>query len=133
MKFKKGMGWKAGYDEKTGHCAAETGGPGAYDLYEIDKETFDRLDPHDDCASRDLIHKGRHLYMDVNDRCGPPYTVVLDSDYKTIAPWANVISSGEVWPDELVDAAVEVFASERQNREQRRRKRAEREAKKGKS
>ena len=70
--------------------------------------------------------------MDVNDRCGPPYTVVLDSDYKTIAPWANVISSGEVWPDELVDAAVEVFASERQNREQRRRKRAEREAKKGK-
>ena len=133
MQFKKGMGWKAGYDEKTGHCAAETGGPGAYDLYEIDKATFDRLDPHDDRASRDLIHKGRHLYMDVNDRCGPPYTVVLDSDYKTIAPWANVISSGEVWPDELVDAAVEVFASERQNREQRRRKRAEREAKKGKS
>ena len=133
MQFKKGMGWKAGYGEKTGHCAAETGGPGAYDLYEIDKETFDRLDPHDDRASRDLIHKGRHLYMDVNDRCGPPYTVVLDSDYKTIAPWASVISSGEVWPDELVDAAVEVFASERQNREQRRRKRAEREAKKGKS
>ena len=133
MQFKKGMGWKAGYDEKTGHCAAETGGPGAYDLYEIDKETFDRLDPKDDRASRDLIHKGRHLYMDVNDRCGPPYTVVLDSDYKTIAPWANVISSGEVWPDELVDAAVEVFASERQNREQRRRKRAEREAKKGKA
>lgn len=132
MQFKKGMGWKAGYDEKTGHCAAETGGPGAYDLYEIDKATFDRLDPHDDRASRDLIHKGRHLYMDVNDRCGPPYTVVLDSDYKTIAPWANVISSGEVWPDELVDAAVEVFASERPNREQRRRKRAERESKKGK-
>ena len=133
MQFKKGMGWKAGYDEKTGRCAAETGGPGAYDLYEIDKATFDRLDPKDDRASRDLIHKGRHLYMDVNDRCGPPYTVVLDSDYKTIAPWASVISSGEVWPDELVDAAVEVFASERQNREQRRRKRAEREAKKGKS
>ena len=132
MQFKKGMGWKAGYDEKTGHCAAETGGPGAYDLYEIDKETFDRLDPHDDRASRDLIHKGRHLYMDVNDRCGPPYTVVLDRDYKTIAPWANVISSGEVWPDELVDAAVEVFASERQNRAQRRKKRAAREAKKGK-
>ena len=132
MQFKKGLGWKAGYDEKTGHCAAETGGPGAYDLYEIDKETFDRLDPNADSTSRDLIYKGRHLYMDVNDRCGPPYTVVLDSDYKTIAPWASVISSGKVWSDELTDAAVEAFASESQNREQRRRKRAGREAKKGK-
>ena len=132
MQFKSGMGWKAGYDEKTGNCAAETGGPGAYDLYEISKETFDLLDPENNRVSCDLIYKGRHLYMDVNDRCGPPYTVVLDSDYLEIAPWAKVVSSGHVWSDELTDAAVELFASERQNREQRKKKRAEREAKKSK-
>ena len=51
------------------------------------------------------------------------YTVVFDSDYETIAPWANVVSSGKVWPDELTDAAVEIFESEKDNREQRRKKR----------
>ena len=129
MRFKSGMGWKAGYDEKTGRCAAETGGPGAYDLYEITKETWDRLDAANDSASRDLIHKGRHLYMDVNDRCGPPYTVILDDEYREIAPWANVVSSGRVWSDELTDAAVELFDSEEQNRGQRRKKREQRKAK----
>ena len=132
MQFKSGMGWKAGYDEKTGRCAAETGGPGAYDLYEITKEVFDRIDEANDRASRDLIHAGRHLYMDVNDRCGPPYTIVFDDEYREIAPWANIVGGDHVWPDELTDAAVELFASEAPNREQRRRKRAEREAKKGK-
>ena len=64
--------------------------------------------------------------MDVNDRCGPPYTVVLDHDYKTLCPWADVVSSGRVWPDELTDVAVELFESEKNNREQRRKKREER-------
>ena len=123
MQFKSGMGWKAGYDEKTGNCAAETGGPGAYDLYEISKETFDLLDPENDGASRDLIYKGRHLYMDVNDRCGPPYTIVFDDDYEKLCPWAKVMKSGRVWPDELTDAVVEVLESEKDNRAQRREKR----------
>ena len=61
--------------------------------------------------------------MDVDDRCGPPYTVVLDDDYEKLCPWANVVSSGRVWPDELTDAAVEIFESEKNNREQRRKKR----------
>ena len=39
------------------------------------------------------------------------------------------MKSGTVWPDELTDAAVEIFASEKNNREQRRRKREEREKK----
>ena len=71
--------------------------------------------------------------MAVDDRCGPPYTVILDSDYEKLCPWAKVIKSGEVWPDELVDEAVEIFASEKKNREQRRRKRAEREKNKKES
>ena len=73
-----------------------------------------------------LIAQGRHLYMTVNDRCGPPYTVILDSDYQKLCPWAETVTTGEVWPDELTDAAVEVFASEADNREQRRKKREQR-------
>ena len=111
MQFKKGDGWKAGFDDNTGT-----------------KEIYDRLeDGMSDKDSYELIREGRLLYMAVDDRCGPPYTVILDSDYEKLCPWANVIKSGEVWPDELVDEAVEVFASEKKNREQRRRKRAERE------
>jgi hypothetical protein len=34
--------------------------------------------------------------------------------------------SGTLWDEDMTDAAVEVFASEADNREQRRRKRAER-------
>ena len=134
MIFKSGIGWKACYDPKTDRYTAETGGCGGYDLFEINKEIWDNLGGKDvsDSASCSMIHNGRHLYMDVNDRCGPPYTVILDSDYKELCPWANIISSGPVWDDDLTDAAVEVFASEKQNREQRRKKRAEREKNKKK-
>ena len=65
--------------------------------------------------------------MAVDGRCGPPYIVILDPDYQIICPWAKTVKSGKVWPDELVDAAVEVFESEKQNREQRRKKRKDRE------
>jgi hypothetical protein len=61
--------------------------------------------------------------MSVDDRCGPPYTIVFDDDYETLCPWANVMKSGKIWPDALTDAAVELFASEKNNRDQRRRKR----------
>ena len=133
MQFKQGCGWKACYDEKRNLYTAETGGCGGYDLFQITKEIYDRIGESDvsDSDSERLIHTGRHLYMDVNDRCGPPYTVVLDDEYCDLCPWANVICSGPVWGEELTDAAVEVFASEAQNRPQRRKKRAEREKKKG--
>ena len=60
--------------------------------------------------------------MSVDDRCGPPYSVVFDDDYKALAPWAKVTGSGRQWSDELTDAAVELFESEKNNREQRRQK-----------
>ena len=66
--------------------------------------------------------------MDVNDRCGPPYTVILDDDYKTLCPWADIISSGKVWDADATDAAVEVLESEKKNRAQRREKRKRRES-----
>lgn len=128
MRFKKGSGWKACFNEEDGSYTAEYGGCGAYHLYEITEEIFDMLQdgiPEWDAAC--LISEGRHLYMDVNDRCGPPYTVILDNDYEKLCPWANVVSSGRVWPDELTDAAVELFESEKKNREQRHKRREARE------
>ena len=127
MKFKKGNGWKACYDEETGIYTAERSGPGYYNLYEITGEIFDALtDGMSDWDSYHLIKDGRDLYMAVDDRCGPPYTVVLDDDYKTLCPWAELPESKTVMPEALTDAAVELFASEANNREQRRKKREER-------
>ena len=131
MEFKSGNGWRCCYDPETGLYTAETGGGTNHNLYEITKEIYEQVDPSDNSGSMRLIFSGRHLYMTVNDRCGPPYTVVFDSDYETLCPWAQVIGTGRVWPDELTDAAVELFESEKNNREQRRKKREEREKRQG--
>ena len=126
MEFKKGCGWKACYDEETGRCTAERSGAGYYDLYEISPDTYARIEDGGGLESERLICKnGRRLYMDVNDRCGPPYTIVFDDEYEKLCPWANVVSSGKVWPKELTDAAVELFASEKPNREYRKKKKNE--------
>ncbi len=127
MEFKEGCGWKACYDEERDLYTAERSGCGYYHLYEINAEIYNALEEGmGDADSLHLIDKGRHLYMDVDDRCGPPYPVVLDDDYESLCPWAKVSSSGRVWSAELTDAAVELFESEKDNREQRRRKREER-------
>ena len=123
MEFKQGNGWRCCYDPETGSYTAETGGGCNHNLYEITKEIYDHVDDPDVKWPTSLIAKGRHLYMTVNDKCGPPYTVILDSDYQKICPWAKTTTSGDIWPDELTDAAVEIFASEANNREQRRKKR----------
>ena len=130
MIFKKGNGWRCCYDPETGLYTAEVGGGPGYDLYEITKEIFDRVDdPNVERPAR-LIHKGRHLYMAVDDRCGPPYTVILDSDYQKLCPWAKTRVYGGVWDEDMTDAAVEAFACEADNRPQRRAKKAAREKKK---
>ena len=126
MLLLEGSGWKACFDEGRKLYTAETSVPGAYNLYEIDDETFKTLSRKtlsDDEAYCMIHDKGRHLYMDVNDRCGPPYTVVFDDDYRSLCPWTNVSGGENVWPKELTDAAVELFDSEKNNREQRRKKR----------
>ncbi|MDO4520379.1 MAG: hypothetical protein Q4B44_01935, partial [Erysipelotrichaceae bacterium] len=75
MQFKKGQGWKACCDEETGRYFGEYGGIQAYHLYELTKEMYENLD--EDMTEGDaagIMHEGRHLYMSVDDRCGPPYT-----------------------------------------------------------
>ena len=125
MKFKEGTGWKACFNEEKGVYGAEVIFQGSWELYEISAETFGRLSeavPGDE-AER-LISGGRRLYFHVNDRCGPPYTVVLDEDYADYCPWmARSKPAGMTWSRELTDAAVELFESEKDNREQRRKKR----------
>ena len=128
MQFKTGWGWKACFDDDSGRCFGEYGGIQAYHLFELTKEIFDRLDEEmTEGDAGHIMYDGRHLYMAVDDRCGPPYTIVFDDDYEKLCPWASVMKGGRVWPDELTDAAVELFESEKNNREQRRRKREERE------
>ncbi len=127
MQIKEGSGWKAWNDEKNSRCFGEYGGGMSYHLFELTEEQFGRLDASMTESDASLImYEGRHLYMSVNDRCGPPYTVVFDDDYETLCPWAGIVSAGKVWPDALTDAAVEIFESEKQNREQRRKKREQR-------
>lgn len=135
MTFIQGSGWKAHFDEERNLYTARTSVPGAIKLFEINEEVFESLksDEMSDDDKYCLIHdKGRKLYMDIDDRCGPPYTVVLDDDYKTLCPWAELPESHTVWPEALTDAVVELFASEANNREQRREKRAKREQEKDK-
>ena len=127
MEFKSGVCWRCCYDPETGLYTAEIGGGPNHDLYEITKEIYDKVDAPDTESPIRLIIEGRHLYMAVDDRCGPPYSVVLDSDYKKLCPWAKTTVSGTIWDEDMTDAAVEVFASEADNREQRRAKKAERE------
>ncbi len=114
MLFKKGNGWKACFDSSNGRYFGEYGGIQEYHLYEITKEIFDRLDQKmsESDAGR-IIHEGRHMYMSADDRCGPPYTIVFDDDHAKLCPWANIVESGTVWPDELTKAVVGLFASEK--------------------
>ena len=135
MTLIQGSGWKAHFDEERNLYTARTSVPGAIKLFEINEEVFKSLQS-DELSDDDkycLIHdKGRKLYMDIDDRCGPPYTIVLDDDYRTLCPWAELPESNTVWPEALTDAVVELFASEANNREQRREKRAKREQEKDK-
>ncbi len=128
MEFKEGPGWKCCHDPERGLYTAQIGGGVNCTLYEITKEIYDRVDdPSLDWPAR-LIADGRKLFMSVNDRCGPPYTIVFDSDYEELCPWSDAVPTGRRWSDEMTDAVVEVLESEKDNREQRRRKRREREA-----
>ena len=130
MKIKEGTGWKAGYNEEKGLYGAEVIFQGSWELYEISAAVFNNLHPNmSGGEAEQLIRTGRRLYMHVNDRCGPPYTIVLDDEYAAYCPWmAKAEPAGNTWGEDMTDAAVELFESEKDNREQRRKKREEREA-----
>ena len=128
MKIKEGTGWKACFNEENGKYGAEIMFQGSWDLYEITASAFNALSKSTSSSTAEaLITAGRRLYSHVNDRCGPPYTIVLDEDYAEYCPWMKASEPvGKTWSAEMTDAAVEVFDSEKKNREQRRKKREQR-------
>ena len=127
MKMKEGTGWKACYNEEKGVYGAEVMFQGSWNLYEISGSVFSSLSKNMDSREAErLIQTGRCLYTHVNDRCGPPYTSVLDDDYAVYCPWmADSKPVGKTWNKELTDAAVELLDSQKENREQRRKKRGQ--------
>ncbi|MBR7091963.1 MAG: hypothetical protein IKI50_02120 [Clostridia bacterium] len=128
MKIKEGTGWKAAYNEEKGLYGAEVIFQGSWELYEISAAVFNSLTKDTDSrGAEELIQTGRRLYAHVNDRCGPPYTIVLDDDYALYCPWmAKAEPAGKTWSEDMTDAAVELFESEKDNRDQRRKKREQR-------
>ncbi len=128
MKMKEGTGWKACYNEEKGVYGAEVVFQGSWSLYEISASVYNSLSKNmESRKAEELIQTGRHLYSHVNDRCGPPYTIVLDDDYAVYCPWMGDSKPvGKTWSKEMTDAAVELFDSEKDNREQRRKKRTQR-------
>ncbi len=120
LRFKTGPGWKVCYDSERGLYTAEAFQAGYYDLYEIDEEIFSKLKTKgmERRFAHELIAAGRHLYKSVSDRNGS-YDIVLDENYASLCPWADVQKTGEIWGPELTDLAVAIFDSEKQNREQR--------------
>lgn len=126
MKLKEGTGWKACYNEDTGLYGAEVMFQGSWDLYEISAAVYGSLSKSmPGSEAEKLICSGRRLYSHVNDRCSPPYNVVLDEDYADYCPWMKSAEpAGKTWDTGLTDAAVELLESEKDNREQRREKRS---------
>ena len=127
MKIKEGTGWKACYNEEKGVYGAEVMFQGSWSLYEITAAVFNSLSKNMAGGEAErLIQTGRCLYSHVNDRCGPPYTIVLDEDYAVYCPWMGESKPvGKTWSKEMTDAAVELLESQKDNREQRRKKRGQ--------
>ena len=128
MQIKEGIGWKAGYNSEKGVYGGEVIFQGSWDLYEISASVYDSLSKNMAIGEAEkLIQTGRHLYSHVNDRFNPPYTIVFDDDYAVYCPWMAASKPvGKTWSEKMTDAAVELFESEKDNREQRRQKRDKR-------
>lgn len=121
--------WKACYDSDRELYTAETWGKGCNELWEITKETFDLItlpDVTGEEAIKLIRTEGRCLLKNVCDKCGLPYSVILDSDYKDLCSWSEMKPDFPVWGEALTDGAVEFFDSQKSNRAQRRAKRKQR-------
>ena len=87
MQFKKGIGWKACYDEEKNTYTAQRSWRGFYQLCEIDAETYDKLGGEEDADK--LIGAGRVLFESDDDYYCQRYYRVLDENYDELAPWSS--------------------------------------------
>ena len=131
LQFKKGLGWKACYDDEKNLYTAKTSWRGDFDLYEISAEIFNQLgEPGVD--SDELISTGRHLYYSQDSPIGPPTDMVIDENYATLCSWAEIQESGNVMPEKLTDFAVDLWENEetRERRKKQKKDKTENEIKK---
>jgi len=100
MEFKEGLGWKACYDDERNLYTAQRKWRGAYHLYEIDKEIYEKLDikEKDEDDADKLIMQGRCLFESDDDYYTSPYYTIHDENYHELAPW-----SGAKWIAEKTD------------------------------
>ena len=121
MKIKEGIGWKACHNEEKDVYGAEVVFQGSWELYEITADVFNRLDSKMSGGEAErLLAGGRRLYMHVNDRCGPPYTVVLDDDYMDYCQWMRKSEPvGKTWDKPLTEAAKKVFGIENKKKKKK--------------
>lgn len=111
LHFKKGLGWKACYDDERNLYTAQRSWRGDYHLYEINEEIWNQLDDSDVDADR-LIHTGRHLYYSEDSPCGPPTDMIIDENYADLCSWADIQTSGNVMPKALTDFAVQLWEND---------------------
>lgn len=121
LHFKEGIGWKACYDDEKNIYTAKTSWRGDYHLYEIDAEIYNRIG-EPGVYSDELIHTGRHLYYSQDNPIGPPTDMVIDENYATLCPWAEIQTSGHVMPNELTDIAVELLENEETRKHRKKKK-----------
>lgn len=119
MQIKKGIGWRACFDEQTGLYTAKSSWRGDYYLYEITKEIFDRLDNHDkDEYPDDMIKTGRLLYESHDNEYSSPYDIVHDESYKEKFGWLDEMQqTGHVWSKEMTQAVDEIFGVNKDKQE----------------
>ena len=111
LHFKHGIGWKACYDDERNLYTAKTSWRGDFDLYEINEEIYNQLG-NPDVSADELIHCGRHLYYSHDNTIGPPTDMVIDENYATLCPWADIQKSGNVMSSELTDIAVDLWEND---------------------
>ncbi len=111
LHFKYGIGWKACYDDERNLYTAKTSCRGDFDLYEINAEIYNQLG-NPDVDADILIHSGRHLYYSQDNPIGPPTDMVIDENYATLCPWADIQKSGNVMSSELTDIAVDLWEND---------------------
>ena len=88
MEFKEGFCWKACYDEERDLYTAVRSWRGSYNLYEIDKDTYDKLGAEGQDAD-ELIRGGRLLFEADDDYYTQPYCIAHDDNYNELAPWSD--------------------------------------------
>ena len=121
LHFKKGLGWKACYDDEKNFYTAKTSWRGDFDLYEINAEIYNRLG-EPGVGSYELIGTGRHLYYSQDNPIGPPTDMVIDENYVTLCSWAEIQESGNVMPKELTDIAVNLWENEETRNQRKKQK-----------